>query len=308
MTPIITGIHHVTALAGEPRRHVSFYRDVLGLRLVKKTVNFDDPHTYHLYYGDEIGSPGTLLTHFPHPRAARARHGHPEIARTVLAVPPGALSDWRARFDKASVSHQTENIGEVERLLFDDPDGMQFGLVESAQSPSGYTGSGVEPESAIGCIEGVVLAVEDTEATAAFLERTLGFVRSGEAADRTWLSIGPVGIGQRLELVQAADSKSRGMGAGSVHHVAWRVPDGEAQAQVADALRSAGVATTPVMDRQYFRSIYFRIEGGLIFEVATDGPGFDIDEPKSELGKGLKLPPQYESMRQAIAAGLIPID
>ncbi|MEM8758505.1 MAG: VOC family protein, partial [Planctomycetota bacterium] len=177
MAAIITGIHHVTALAGEPKRHVAFYREVLGLRLVKKTVNFDDPHTYHTYYGDAAGSPGTLLTHFPHPHITRASHGHPEIARTALAVPEGAIGRWAERLSAKGFETETAEVGGRRRLLFDDPDGMQFALVESVGAIGGYAGGGVEPGMALGPIASVELAVEDVDATADFLEAVLGFER-----------------------------------------------------------------------------------------------------------------------------------
>lgn len=314
MPPLITGIHHVTAFAKDPRENHDFYTRVLGLRLVKKTVNFDDPTTYHLYFGDESGRPGTLLTHFPHPNAKAGVHGSPEILETVLRVPAGALGYWRERFGSLGVGITEQGDADQaepgeSRIAFEDPHGMRFVLVESDDSElaSGFTGSGVAAEFAITGVDGMIVHVPDVERTASFLEQALGFARSGSAEGGLNLVLGAGDSGQRLRLVEAPESSAARMGAGTVHHVAWRVPDLEAQERVADRVREWGVAVTPVMDRQYFRSIYFRVPGGIIFEVATDGPGFDVDEPAGHLGAALKLPPQYEHRRSELESVLVPL-
>lgn len=299
MSQLITGIHHVTALAKDPVKNHRFYTEVLGHRMVKKTVNFDDPMTYHLYFGDERGSPGTLLTHFPHPNAKLGVHGSPEILETRLRIPKGTTAAWAERLSNADTPSKLEGEGSSQRLAFADHDGMLFALVEDDD------GSADDP--AIRGIESVSIRVPDLATTRAFLEEVLGFASTTGSADQQRLTLGDGAPGRRLDLFQAPVDRGTSMGAGTVHHVAWRVPDDETQAKVASALTSAGIAVTPQMDRQYFRSIYFRIPGGVIFEVATDGPGFDADEPLATLGEALKLPPQYESRREAIAAHLVPI-
>lgn len=294
---LITGLHHVTAFASDPLANVRFYTRSLGLRLVKRTVNFDDPTTYHLYYGDAVGSPGTLLTHFPQPRAARARHGTGEIAETILAGARGSLGSWRRRLAEAGVEHTAgmiESLG-IDGVTFADPDGMQLAIVE-----------GDVPEGALP-VERAVLRVPDAAATLRFLADALGFVPAGSRGAHHDLALGAGGVGQRLTVVHDSASPHEPMAAGTVHHIAWRVPDADAQRRAAERVRSAGVAVTPVMDRQYFRSIYFRIPGGIVFEIATDGPGFDVDESRESLGTALKLPPQYERRREEISRQLVPL-
>lgn len=296
----LSGIHHVTALAKDPKKNHEFYTALLGLRMVKKTVNFDDPLTYHLYYGDERGSPGTLLTHFPHPHARTGVHGSPEILETRLRVADEAMASWEERLATHGVGTViVEDHGE-RRLVFGDHDDMRFAFV-------GEPTESADPSSILG-IESVSIRVPDVGATRAFLERALGFVTTDRLGSNARLVLGDGLPGQRLELIEAPIDARTSMGAGTVHHVAWRVPDDATQSEVAVNLADAGVAVTPVMDRQYFRSIYFRIPGGVIFEVATDGPGFDVDEPLEALGEDLKLPPQHEPRRSEIAAQLIPLN
>ncbi len=310
MIPVITGVHHVTALAKNPAENVRFYTSVLGLRLVKKTVNFDDPYTYHMYYGDEIGTPGTLLTHFPHPMASRGTHGGSEITDTALGVPAGTLDFWKARLKERGVAAREEEILGRKSLRFEDMDGMRFTIAEHAPAASGgaYAGGDVPAESAILGIAGVTLHVPDPKETSDFLSGVLGFTRGASEGKLCRMLLGPGGLGREIDLVSAPDLRHMPMGAGIVHHVAWRVPDDAAQIRASKILREAGIAVTPVTDRQYFRSIYFRIPGGVIFEIATDVPGFDIDEPRAELGRSLKLPPQYEARRSAIEQRLQPVN
>lgn len=298
MTTSVWGIHHVTALAGKPPANLAFYQDLLGLRLVKRTVNFDDPFTHHLYYGDDIGRPGTLLTYFPHPRARGGRRGTREIRTTVLAVPSDALGSWRARLDEHGVRYRDEESDHVEHLAFADPAGMELALEPTAGDAAG---------DAIAGVDRVVIHVPDAEATARFLADTMGFERGQRRNERERLFLGADRRGARLDLVDAPSDAESVMGAGTVHHVAWRVPDDQAQAEAGARLRAAGAHVTPVMDRQYFRSIYFRIPGGVIFEIATDGPGFDVDEPAAKLGRALQLPPQYEPRRAEIESKLAPL-
>ncbi|GAB4515132.1 MAG: ring-cleaving dioxygenase [Phycisphaerales bacterium] len=282
------GLHHVTAFAGDPRACRGFYTSVLGLRLVKVTVNFDDPSVHHLYFGDERGSPGTLLTHFPHPRALAGVHGTPAIGTTLLRVRDPLA--WGERLAERGVSTRCEEVLGAERVRFEDPDGMRYALV------GGGEGEG------IGCVEGVEIRVTDAGAASSFLRGVLGFEDDGASGARTRLRVGG-GAGSSVELVESAALEGN-FGAGVVHHVAWRVADVDAQAEVVDRLRAARIATTEVKDRDYFKSVYARVPGGVIFEFATDGPGFDIDEPPESLGGRLCLPVMYEGRRAAIEAAL----
>ena len=237
-------------------------------------------------------------------------HGSPEIIETVLSVPTGSLEEWRARFKAHDVEAVTRESEGESRLEFEDPDGMRFAMIE-AECPErghGYAGNGVDPGHAITCVEGVVVNVPDLAETGAFLSDALGFRIAGTGDGWSRYHVGGGDAGQRVEIRQVQDDRATQMGAGTGHQVAGRVPDEDAQAEVAQRVRASGVQVTPVMDRQYFRSIYFRIPGGVIFEVATDGPGFDVDEPLETLGEALKLPQQYEARRSEIAAHLVPLD
>lgn len=310
MKPEITGIHHVTALAKHPKANLDFYTRVLGLRFIKKTVNFDDPFTYHLYYADSRGRPGTVLTHFPHPMASRARHGSSEITDTVLAIPRGALSYWAERLSLANIAHERAPDASRDALRFEDPDGMRFALVED-DSPTGAAGHeahGVDAAHAITGVERAVIRVPNARETIAFLEGALGFHVGSAEGERHALLLGEGRPGQRLEVVHDPDTPHFPMGAGTVHHVAWRVPDEQTQLRVQEAIMRARVGVTEVKDRLYFRSIYFRVPGGVIFEVATDGPGFDVDEPMDSLGTSLRIPPMHERLRADIERHLIPLD
>lgn len=299
--PIVTGLHHVTALAGQPQDNLRFYTHALGLRLVKRTVNFDDPSTYHLYYGDRVGAPGTLLTHFPHPHARASTHGGEEITDTTLWIPKGSFEHWQTRLRSAGVATTAERLLGSPTLRIADPDGMRLLLVEH-DAPGAPRASS---EPTILAIGGVTLHVPSGAETAAFLRSVMGFVDVASEGATQRLSVGDGG--QFVDVVDAPGLAHQHMGAGTVHHVAWRVPDDAAQARAAQRLRAAGIAVTPVMDRDYFRSIYFRAPGNVIFEIATDIPGFAVDEPVDELGSSLKLPKHIERHRAAIEAGLPPL-
>jgi len=290
----LTGIHHVTALAKSPRENLDFYTKVLGLRLIKRTVNHDDPLTYHLYYGDEVGSPGTLVTHFPHPHAKRGQHGAPEIRETVLRTSLRSLQTWRERLSARGVDVTEEEAFGAARLVFDDPHGMRLVLVEG-------DGDGIV------CVDAVAIHLSRrVDEAARFLVDTLGFREVARGGDRRRLAVAEEQAGA-LEFVETPELGRGEMGAGTVHHVAWRVADEAAQLEVAERVRAAGVDVTPVIDRMYFRSIYFRIPAGVIFEVATDGPGFEVDESRESLGSSLVLPPQHEPRRAEIEAHLGPL-
>lgn len=299
--PIITGLHHVTAFAKDPRANLDFYTRVLGLRLVKKTVNFDDPFTYHLYYGDRTGSPGTLLTHFPNPRAGRARHGNNEITDAILALRPGSLSSLRDRLQSLGVATRNEQLLGSHAIGFDDPDGMRMLAVDDREE----TRAAANADTPIAQIDGVVIHVPDPRETEEFLTSTIGFTRSRTDGNAIEFTLGPGDAGRRLILIHDTAATAQPMGAGTIHHVAWRVPDQTAQTRVAESIRAFGVGVTPIIDRQYFQSIYFRIPGGVVFEVATDQPGFATDEPVESLGQALRLPPQHESLRERLEQTLV---
>lgn len=312
--PIITGVHHVTALAKSPAGNLDFYNRVLGLRFIKRTVNHDDPLTYHLYYADAVGSPGSVLTHFPHPHAATASHGTGEIRRTLLAVPDGSMGFWTDRFRELDIEATPSIHFGRPRLAFADPDGMELGIVEGDVGDVGtpWDGGGIKAEHAIRTVDTVTLRVPSAGATGSFLVDTLGFEageREGDGeGERQLFTLLDGGPGRRLELIDDPGGAQQPMGAGTVHHVAWRVPDDAAQLRVANKLAAANTAATPVIDRVYFHSIYFRVPGRVIFEVATDGPGFTADEPMDALGTSLVLPPQHEPRRDEIEAHLLPLD
>ncbi len=302
MTSPTTGIHHVTAIASDPQRNLDFYAGTLGLRLVKRTVNFDDPSTYHFYYGDQTGRPGTLLTFFPWTGARRGRDGVGQAVRTSFAVPVDALGFWKARLQAAGITGMTasERFGQ-RTLRFADPDGLGLELVEDAAETEGSVAAHetIPDAAAIRRIHGTLLQLRGTDTTAALLTDMLGLMPSGtDGVIQRYRPVG--GHGGGVDLVRDASSGAGMLGAGTVHHVAWRASDGDHQARLRGEVLGFGLEVTPVIDRQYFRSIYFREPGGVLFEIATDDPGFLIDEPEATLGEALRLPPQYEPQRSRI--------
>ncbi len=303
MSDPISGIHHVTAIASDPGENVEFYTDVLGLRLVKRTVNFDDVTTYHLYYGDERGTPGTILTFFPFVGSGRGRVGRGQATATAFVVPDGALEYWVDRFDDYGVDRGEIDERFGDRMLgFVDSDGQPLELLESENDVEPWSGGSVPPEHAIRGFHGVTLSSGSPGATGTLLE-LMGYERAETGGDRTRY----VGSGDRAAVVDVVESPeaSRGIqGPGTVHHVAFSVPDDGTQTAWRERLIEAGHRVTPQKDRQYFRSIYFRDPGGVLFEFATDGPGFDRDEDVASLGTSLQLPPWLESNRQRIENSL----
>jgi glyoxalase family protein len=294
----IAGIHHVTALASDPQANVDFYTGVLGLRLVKRTVNFDDPGTYHLYYGDETGRPGTIMTFFPWPMARRGVQGAGQATVTSFSVPQGSLGYWTERLGKLGVPFQDPRPRfDEEVLTMLDPDGLKLELV--ARNDSG-SGGGHE----VSGFDGVTLTEWNPEVTAEVLVGTLGFRPAGQQGDRFRFEAGA----SRVDVVASPASVRGHISAGTVHHVAWRAADDADQIAWREAVAESGLYVTPVLDRQYFRSIYFREPGGVLFEIATDPPGFTRDEPVESLGSALKLPPWLEPERKRIEQALPPIE
>jgi len=307
MTDNVDGIHHVTAIASDPRVNAQFYTEVLGLRLVKRTVNFDDTSTYHLYYGDETGTPGTVLTFFPFGGARRGRPGRGQATATAFVVPEGSLDYWADRLEAEGldVAAPTERFDE--RVLpFADPDGQPLELVAGESDIEPWSDGPVPDERAVRGFHGVTLRSTDPEATGSVLE-AMGYERDGEDGDRRRYRT----AGERATVVdlRTDEGDTRGApGVGTVHHVAFRTPDDESQSAWRERLSEMGLSVTPQKDRQYFRSIYFREPGGVLFEIATDGPGFTRDESVAELGSGLKLPEWLEADRERIEAKLDDFD
>ena len=299
------GIHHISAIAGDAQQNVDFYAGVLGLRLVKKTVNFDDPRTYHLYYGDEQGSPGSLLTFFPWPGSRKGRAGVGQVAVTSLAVPPGSLGYWIERFVVYGVEHElvSKRFGDSV-LAFRDRDGLQLELVAtaSAEGRGSWTGGAVRPEHAIHGVHSVTLWEHSLEETERVLTEVLGFRRLGTEESTTRFTLGGGGASTIVDVRVVGGFLAPIGGAGTVHHVAFRAGDDAAELELRARFVALGLHPTEVIDRQYFHSVYVREPGGVLFEVATDAPGFAVDEDPSSLGTALTLPPQYESRRAELEA------
>jgi glyoxalase family protein len=304
------GLHHITALASDPQRNVGFYTGFLGLRLVKQTVNFDAPDVYHLYYGDDIGRPGTILTFFPFPDASRGKRGTGETSAVGFSVPIGSFDFWTERLSGEGMPFRgpVTRFGQ-EVISFDDPDGMAIELVEDAavEKEAFWKGGPVDAPYAVRRFHGITLTHRAAAPTSAFLEEAMGFRPDGtEDGRRRFASAAgaPRGI---IDIVEDRAAPAARQSAGSVHHIAWRAADDAEQLQWREKLRGAGAAPTPVMDRQYFHSIYFREPGGVLFEIATDPPGFSIDEKIDSLGSRLRLPPWLEPDRAVIERHLPPL-
>ena len=299
------GIHHITAIVGHPQENVDFYAGVLGLRLVKKTVNFDDPGTYHLYFGNEGGKPGTIITFFPWAGARQGVIGDGQVGVTSYVVPAGAMKFWEERLEKFKVPFtKMERFGE-QYLEFDDPHGLHLEIVEREEGEvNSWTFGEVPPESAIKGFGGATLLSTQPAKTADLLENIMGLEVLGQEGDfiryRSSADIGniidlkltPIGRGQ--------------MGVGTVHHIAWRAIDDQDQLDWQKHVADNGYGVTPVQDRNYFNAIYFREHGEILFEIATDPPGFAHDESQETMGVKLMLPEQYEPQRDKIESVLLP--
>jgi len=306
--PQTLGIHHVTAIAGDAQRNLDFYAGVLGLRFVKRTVNFDDPGTYHFYFGDERGTPGSLITFFPWASARRGRIGARQVGVTRFAISPASIGWWVHRLIASGVSHEMPaRRGDEQVIAFTDPDGLLLELVAHPASTSrgAWERGTVAPEHAIRGLHSVQLWVASPDATAETLE-AIGFRAAGERDGVARFAAGDEGPGALVD-VRALGGFPDGVGGvGTVHHVAFRAAGDDEELALREIASSRGLRPTAVLDRSYFRSVYFREPGGVLFEIATDGPGFAIDEPLDALGSTLRLPPQYEASRAAIEASLPP--
>ena len=314
MTPV-AGLHHVTAIASDPQANLDFYTQVLGLRLVKKTVNFDDPGTYHFYFGDDTGSPGTILTFFPWPGARRGLPGAGEVTHTAFSVPKASMPYWRQRLtaqgvlvEQSAVRFAANNGGE-DVLTFADPDGMKLEIVghsDAVPAANAPRYSDVPVEHSIRGFFGVTMLERESVATEAALTM-MGFKKVAEEGNRMRFA-SPAGttLGNAIDIVVNPNAAYGRSGAGSVHHIAFRTPTDDTQLAWREEIAKT-LSVTTVQDREYFHSIYFREPGGVLFELATDAPGFAIDEPVSALGESLRIPAWFELQRAAIARRLIPV-
>jgi glyoxalase family protein len=307
MAKNILGIHHITAIAGDADRNIDFYTRLLGLRLVKITVNFDDPASYHFYYGDMSGHPGTILTFFSWPGARRGRVGNGQVTATSFAIPSGAGQYWRKRFQAHRMEFEIaqERFGE-KAIAFTDPDGLRLELIETA-IPDGsraWTGSDVPPDAAIQGFHSATLSETGYERTARLLTDTMGLRLRGSEQNRFRYEVPGVGPARIIDAVCAPGGSQGRVAVGTVHHIAFRTRNDSEQLDWLGELTRLGYNLSPVMDRIYFHSIYYREPGGILFEIATDPPGFTLDEPLEQLGTTLKLPPWFEPHRQDIEASL----
>ncbi|ETT29643.1 lactoylglutathione lyase [Paenibacillus sp. FSL R5-192] len=306
MTIQTAGIHHITAFAGDPQANVDFYAGVLGLRLVKKTINFDAPDVYHLYFGDEHGSPGTIITFFPSAGSPRGKIGGGQVGITSYVIPPGSIGFWQNRLEQYNIEVTKTSRFNEDLLQFEDGEGLRLELVEREEgATSTWAHEGIPTDKAIKGFGGAVLFSVNPQRTMDALEKILGFVRVSENEEYArFRSSGDIGNVVDVPVTRMA----LGMGgAGTVHHIAWRAKDDEEHAQWSEAVRDYGYQPTPVRDRQYFNAIYFREAGGILFEIATDPPGFAKDEPADSLGQKLMLPEWFEKYRPQIEDNLQPI-
>ncbi|RHW39067.1 ring-cleaving dioxygenase [Neobacillus notoginsengisoli] len=304
MTKKTTGIHHITAIVGHPQENVDFYAGVLGLRLVKQTVNFDDPGTYHLYFGDEGGNPGTIITFFPWAGAYQGKIGDGQVGVTSYVVPAGAMEFWEKRLEKFTIPFtKSERFGE-QYLQFTDPHGLRLEIVErEAGEMNGWKFGEVTPEVAIKGFGGATLFSAQPEKTAELLQKVMGLELVGEEGDLIRFR-SSAAIGNVIDLKASRSGRGQ-MGVGTVHHIAWRAVDDEEQLDWQKHVSANGYGVTPVQDRNYFNSIYFREHGEILFEIATDPPGFAHDESQATMGEKLMLPAQYEQFRGRIEQHLL---
>jgi glyoxalase family protein len=307
----ITGLHHVTAIAGDPQENLDFYSGILGMRLVKKSVNQDVPDTYHLFYADAEGHAGSDLTFFPWPDMGPGRQGVGLTNEVSLAVPAGSLAYWSERLAAHGVRTGELTVRFGERVLpFTDPHGLALALVETSD-PREFTawqGSRVPEAMQIRGLHGVRLAQRSLAPTRDFLLKGLGFSEVGEESGWHRYALPGGGSGRFLDVIETPAAARGSWGVGSVHHIAWRVPDDAGEREALVRVRGAGGHPTDVIDRFWFKSVYFKEPGGALFEIATDGPGFAIDEPTAVLGERLILPPWLESQRAEIEQGLPPLN
>lgn len=306
----LLGIHHITAIATDPQRNLDFYTQVLGLRLVKRTINFDDPSTYHLYFGDRTGKPGTIITFFPWLGARRGTRGTGQVVATSFAIPAQSIGYWNERLRKEGVIFERNSPrfdDEVVRLV--DPDGLLLELIASAHLDDVDLNfaSAVPGEFAIRAFHAPTLEIQKAKSTEQLLT-AFGFDLIAEERGRRRFALNQRSTSAHVDIIERPDGQFGKIAAGTVHHIAFRAANEEEQLLWRKQLVDLGLHVTPVVDRQYFHSIYFREPNGILFEIATDGPGFAVDEPVDQLGGSLKLPKQFEPERESIEQVLPPIE
>jgi glyoxalase family protein len=305
----VPGIHHVTSITGDVQKNVDFYVSVLGLRFVKKSINQDVPDTYHLYFADYLGSPGTAMTFFGWPTWPRRRAGSGQVTTVAFTIPEGSVDFWTSRLRKLGVESTRTARFDSDVITVHDPDGIELDLVAGTSSlevtlwPDGP----VPPEQAIHGFHSVALTIAEAQATVDFLTGTMGFREKSRDGRRVRFETGGGGPDSTLDVIESPERPVGEESIGTVHHVAWRAPDDRRQAEWRDLLIKAGRNVTPVIDRWYFKSIYYREPGGVLFEIATDSPGFTIDEKPEALGSGLSLPPWFQVRRDRLDETLTPI-
>jgi len=299
----ILGLHHITAIAGNAQQNLDFYTKVLGQRLVKKTVNFDDPGTYHFYFGNETGTPGTILTFFPWQNIGKGKNGTGMATEISYTVPAGSLEFWKARFKQFNVPYEEtiERFGD-KVLRFSDPDGLQLSFVETpaADNRLPWETADIKKDAATKGFHSTTLTLKNIEATAKVLTDLLGYTLQAQEGNRYRFAVDTVENANIIDLLATPDGDRGHNAAGTNHHVAFRVANDDIQMALREKIVAAGHHITPKIDRDYFYSLYFREPGGVLFEIATDNPGFTVDEPLNELGTGLRLPKQYEPHRKEI--------
>jgi len=307
MENTINGIHHITAIAGNAKKNYDFYTRVLGLRLVKKTVNFDDPQTYHLYYGDKFGTPGTILTFFPWEGITAGRRGARQATEIGYSVPEGSLDFWLKRLEANNVLYNkpAEKFGEQYLTLL-DPDGLKLELIvpKTADNRLPWETAEVKAENATRGFHNITITTNKIDATAKILTDVFGYKLLEQHVNRFRFVTDAVDNAAIVDLVEVAGEVAGHVAGGSVHHVAFRVKNEEILMQYREKIAVLGLHITDKIDRNYFYSLYFREPGGVLFELATDNPGFSVDEPVNQLGSGLKLPAQYENIREDLEKSL----
>ncbi len=302
----ILGLHHITAIASSAKANLDFYTQVLGLRLVKKTVNFDDPGTYHFYFGNESGTPGTILTFFPWEGIGKGSNGTGLATHIGYSVPRGSLEFWKDRFRRFHIAVVEGEIFGEKLISFKDPDGLELQFIEALNQDNRkiWTTDEIKDENALKGFHNVTLTLKKAEPTIRVLTDILGYDLQKQEGERYRFATDSAETANLIDIIEN-DQISAGINAaGTNHHIAFRVENDDILMEYREKVRSAGLSITPKVDRDYFYSLYFREPGGVLFEIATDNPGFTVDEPLNELGKNLKLPKQYEAMRSQIEGAL----
>ncbi|AZA51507.1 ring-cleaving dioxygenase [Chryseobacterium sp. G0201] len=298
----ILGLHHITAIADNAKRNLDFYTQVLGLRLVKKTVNFDDPGTYHFYFGNETGTPGTILTFFPWEGIGKGTNGGGLATHIGYSVPKGSLEFWKNRFQQFNVNVEEGEIFGEKMISFKDPDGLQLQFIESSTPDDRkvWTTDDIKDENALKGFHNVTLTLKKADPTIKVLTDILGYDLQKHEGERFRFATDSIETANLIDIIQNDKIVAGRNAAGTNHHIAFRVKDDNVLMEYREKVMSAGLNITPKIDRDYFYSLYFREPGGVLFEIATDNPGFTVDEPLNELGTHLKLPKQHETLRKKI--------